>query len=345
MSADDLMDARLREAGERWRAATDPDLDAGASAARAELSVHELTTATRPNRRRRTYWTYLASAAAVVLIAGGAAAVIATHTSKNTPAGRATPLVGTHWRLVGIAGPNGRDIPVAGSPSLFIDKGMLSANDGCNSLSGPVKITATKITAKQGLATTAIGCLDKNVTDAATVIDKVLNGATAYRINDGVLTMTLANSGVLTYRPQPAAEISKDPAVLTGSWMLSGFVVQAGASASTTNVFQTTIRFDGSGHVTIAHRCYEDSADVVIGHGTLDITHVTLAWALPCPSTPQQQAEQDQAGLVDDVLTGHSTWFLQQGQLSISKGSTSLAFGRLGHDSTARASSSTSASK
>jgi heat shock protein HslJ len=383
----------------------------------------------------------------LLIYGGGAQAFSLVYELEEPTQPTGSPLVGTKWTLAGITDPAGHDVPVAGNASLLITADhKVSGSDGCNSISGDVDVTDSKLGFGNGLATTAMACLDDQVMTTADLVDTMLSGDVTWKISDDQLTLTKDGAGSLVYRATAAAKRSTDPndltgvtwylttietgtgpdgvahtptrrqtllideklrfdagcnyysanatvgdgtldigppggtlaacsgseeseilAVLTGkvsweivgdqltitkdgvgalvysrsdptggstqltgtTWKLSGIETNNGSNGTATgssDMGVNTVRFDDAGNVTISHRCYVNKGTVQISKGSLDISGVTLDRAVPCPASPDQQDEQHTTSVTDDVLTGNSTWSIMGGQLSITKGITTLDF-------------------
>lgn len=334
MSADELMDARLQAAGQRWRSAHESDAVQATILPSSIPPVHDLIASARTRRNR---WSYFATAAAVLVVGGGATALIVTTSDDNSriAAGPGQGLVGTMWNLVGITDANGAKIAVASKATLSVGSdGTLAGRDGCNMISGLVTVTATSIELQNGgLATTEIGCLSPAVQAEATAVDQILVSSKAAPLNYTVaaeqLTLTRSGAGTLVYEPSVVTQSTK-PADLAGKWELNSIEEDSGnnGSASGSSEYANIkVAFDGDGHITITHQCYTNAGSAQIGSGTIDISGVTLSLALPCPSTVANAMESENA-TVDGVLTGHVTWQIADGQLKITNGARALAFVR-----------------
>jgi heat shock protein HslJ len=336
MSTDELLDARLRAAGDRWRAAH-PDaahVDFGPAAAGAPAvptAVPVVAAPPAPPRRRIRLWLAATAAAAATV----AAALLAVHLGgSGTPdrgrpaAGGGGAIVGIDWTLRSLRHADGTPVSPAVEAALRFDGTTVQGSDGCNQLGGPARISPSQITFGP-LSSTAIGCLDPNFTGAIGLIDAVLGGTVRWSVTGDELTLTREGVGTLVYR-RVAHTASTEPKALVGpTWELTGIVHESGNSGSATgssDMANTTISFDGAGHLTISHRCYVNRTAAQLGAGTLDLGTARLITAIPCPATTGQQAAQRQDGQVDDVLTGRVTWSVHDTDLTITKGSTSLQF-------------------
>jgi heat shock protein HslJ len=315
---DDQMDARLRSAGEAWRAA-DPAAVATAESAVPTVAAGDphdidLTGA----RRRRHRWSVLASAAAVIVLAGGAAALVANVGSgggKHPAVESSTSdLIGTKWALVSITDSQGRDVPVAGNAGFVIDDANhLGGSDGCNSISGDVDVSGSTIGFGNGLATTEMACLDDNVMTTADHVDNMLSGDVTWSISGDQLTLTKDGTGSLVYRSTAAPTRSTDPSDLTGiTWYLTTIESGTGPDGTASSVpADLTLTID-EGHIGFNDGCNGSGGPVEVGDGTLDIGNV-VSTLIGCP---QDGFDRE---LIHKVLTGKVSWEIVGDQLTITK--------------------------
>jgi heat shock protein HslJ len=307
---DDLMDARLRAAGERWRNAEAADVPAERGE-RIEI-VH-----TPP---RRTRWIAAASAAVIAgaLLVGGI--VFANNRGSvgghaASPASR-TPLVGTRWQLIAFAGRDGASHAADPRAFLEISSGdRFSGSDGCNGLSGRLTVGSASIDFRQA-ATTLVRC--KGAT--ASHVTAVLSGAVRYEISGARLTLTKPGVGGLTYRAATPGVAQ----LIGASWMLTSTqITQDGPNTSSgtahSAVSVSVVSFDGDGRFTVRHRCYTDTGQAALAEGSAELSHVTLKWAVPCASNAETRAGQRENDFVDAVMTGHVTWSIERGLLTVAK--------------------------
>lgn len=245
-------------------------------------------------------------------------ALVFQQADRNETSNEAIGLTSTPWRLVGAKDANGNDLPVGGNPTFSVGPdGQVKGNDGCNSMTGDAQLADHTIDFGGGLAITEMACLDDKVTATAQHVDAMLRGQVEWSVEGDQLTLVKSSVGTLVYQ----AGSPPPPAHLVGTkWRLT--TIEQGSNANGTAssvVTRVIVVFDGSGNVTISHRCYIDQGDVQTGANTLDISHKQLQSAIPCAATPTQQQEQDENQVVDDVLSGHSTWSIDQGRLRITK--------------------------
>ena len=185
MNTDDLMDARLRAAGERWRTATPPQ-SGRLVGAPAPVTLPDLVD--RP--RRRAGWSVLASAAAVVALAAGLTAALVTRSNHARPdiagliyakpvASKTTDraaLIGT-WRLISVA--NSKN-----APTVTFANDIISIQEPCHVVGRNVVVGdgTLEIGVLDGPA--SINCVSKRE------IGGTLTGRSTWLIKDGKLSIT-----------------------------------------------------------------------------------------------------------------------------------------------------------
>jgi heat shock protein HslJ len=304
---DEQMDARLRAAGERWRAGTavaEPGLDD--TAAPIDLLV-------QARQRRSQRWLAIASAAVlVVALAVGGTLVARNHGESEQRSGlAAASLTGRTWWLPTAAG------------SLRIVGGTIHITNGC-----PGQVNHVTVDAH----TFAVGGLIRPASTPAQSVQltrfaRMLTGTVSWSI-DGT-TLTLRKSGLrdlqLTSNPRLAQEL------IGHAWLLDGTETSfssrnSGSGSGSSAVALSSILFSADGTFAVAHRCYTDSGKVAITPTTLALTDVTLRRALPCPSNAVSPDGQKQNDFVDNLLEGTVHWHLAGKQLTITKGHDTATF-------------------
>jgi heat shock protein HslJ len=305
---DDELDARLSEAGSRWRE-RNPDpahIDLGAVAfaadAAAEARVEDDDTGSRPlplipdpqpkpRRSRRTRVLLAASAAVVVAVVAGVLTVqLGGSSGGNTPAAQGgTPLTGIDWRLV--ATEHGAVETGTNATLHLTDSGELSGNDGCNAFGGRVSISSDQLDIGRVMHT-MMGCLGANGT-VGQAVDAVLSGGPVeYAINGDTLTITKSGTGTLTYTAQPhpaATPATTDPTGITGpDWVLTTVqlgdnVAQAYGAASSAPP-DAQLKFAGDRLVGM-DGCNSFTAKVNLGPGTIAVTEFRDTTTKPCPTS------------------------------------------------------------
>lgn len=353
MSTDDQMDAQLRDAGQRWRAAN-PGSTPG-----VDFDVLSPQTVSGPAASRNR-WLVVASAAVLVMAVALGGTWLATNRTHNHPQpvgvgdGSAEPttwggLTGTEWTIFDVTteSANSSDSHNASgsSASLHIHSdGTFTGSDGCNSLSGTVQITASTLTFGP-VATTEIGCLDSDVTTIATAIDRILQGQVTWSVNNAGqghdLSINHAGVGSLIYfEAAPPAQPVTDPAKMQGTWELTEYdqTDTSGGSGSATGAgasegFGDKLVIAADGTFKVENRCYTNAGDIAVESGKATWSNVHLAGSIPCPATPDQKDEQTRNALVDGALAGATTWQIDgNGNLRITKGGTTLVYAPYAQD-------------
>jgi len=327
---DDELDARLADAGARWRernaVAASIDIHAVANAAAEAAPEAEIADtgtqalplipdAPAPKHRRRTRILLAASAAVVAAVVASVLAVQLGGNSSNgnSPAAQGgTPLTGTEWQL---AATSKAGAATGVNATLHLtDSGELSGNDGCNAFGGHVSISTDGMTLGR-IVHTMMGCLGANGS-VGQAVDAVLSGGSVqYAINGDTLTITKSGTGTLTYIAQPRQPVTPattDPAAIVGpDWVLN--TVQLGdniarsygtASSAPTDA---QVKFAGNELVGI-DGCNSFRATVDIGSGTLAVADFADTTANPCPNGSSDWTL---------VLKGATHWTLVGDQLTI----------------------------
>ncbi len=186
---DERMDARLRAAGQRWRAGTDGDT---ALAEVPEIDEELLA----PPRRRRT-WLVAAAGAAVVALVAGLAIGLRGQPRHAPPSADTAGLQGVVWLLQGAPGTRSTATFYVGHD------GNLVADDECRLIAGHASVTASRLTVSDPVVRYK-GCTDQygpGFYDSGT---KLLRGSSAYSIDSSGLTIK-RGSGSLHFVPAAKA--------------------------------------------------------------------------------------------------------------------------------------------
>jgi heat shock protein HslJ len=313
MTTDEQMDARLRAAGEGWRAASaqPPGVEATNLAG---SDVHELIAP--PAKSGRNKILVGLSAAAVVALGIGLAVGLAGRNSngpKPAVASGSGAIEQVHWQLATIDGTAGD----YGS-TLFVDGDKIQLNDGCNSGSGSGTVTGSTLEFRD-IAITAMGCPGARGESSARV-DRILVGTVTWSVDNGTLTVTKSGVGTLTYRAAPPEKSGTDPALLTGTWTLTGIEHNDGntSSGSGSTSSGVTLTFTRAGAFKLASRCeaYEGSFTAQGRSIVFSGTHGTGPGFCTVPDAAQ-------AG---KVLGGRARYEIVGRRLDLTQGATTLTF-------------------
>lgn len=213
MIADD-MDARLRQAGERWRAANATPASFDVDAVTGVPDTSRIPVVPSRAAIRRPRWAWLA-AAVVGAAAAAVVGLVIAGGGSNTPmpaVGNAPPLLGTTWHLTALTGANGASVRIVAPASLTVDRpAALGADDGCNHYSGPLSVRQATLDIGT-LAGTAIGCTGPIEAQIRLIASVLLDAGTVhYSITGDELTLTRPGAGTLVYRAAPATGPASPP--------------------------------------------------------------------------------------------------------------------------------------
>jgi len=323
---DDELDARLSDAGARWRernpeparvdvAALATAADDGDGAAEASEPLPLIPEPQPKRHRSRRARVLLAASAAVV--AAVVASVLAVQlgggsSGSNTPAAQGgTPLTGTDWQLV--ATQHGAVDTSTNATLQVTSSGELSGNDGCNAFGGRVSLSADRLVIGR-VVHTMMGCLGANGTVGQAVDSVLSGGAVQYAINGDTLTITKAGAGTLTYTAQPrqaATPAVTDPSAIAGpDWALNTVqlgdnIAQAYGTASSAPP-GAQLKFAG-GRLVGDDGCNSFTAKANLGSGTIAVTDFADTTTNPCPSSSNWTL----------VLQGATHWQLAGDQFTV----------------------------
>lgn len=312
MSADDRMDDRLHQSGQRWRAAH------GAASAvdlAAATETVPITPVASPKRRKRlTVWL----AATAGMAAAMAATLVAIQLRGDEPgrpaAEGAASLVGTDWKLQAMRRADGTPLQVIEPAPLTFGKDTIGGTDGCNHMGGNVTIRDREIVVGD-LATTEMACIDRPAGFDAEVshIHAVLNATVQWSISGERLTLTKPGSGTLVYG-LVHHETTTDPRALVGpTWRLTTIRRGGPNGVASTPAALAHVRFGSSGSFDGSDGCNQIGGHAVPGSGTLSGLVLGGTLALCAGAVGEQER------MFFDVLSGTVTWSIKDGVLTISK--------------------------
>lgn len=331
MTTDDDLDARLLHAGARWRAAnaTAATVDLHAAAlvepdARTTVTtevplVHE----TRTPRRRRRIWLGAVAGMAAAIAAAFVVAIVNRPATTPASGGDAQTLTRTHWQLEYAVFGSGPRLTATKGETLRFEDGRLVAFDGTNTISGPAKITGDHLRISD-LASTAIGNAPGYVSDGID-LTKVMPGELRWSIDGRTLTLTNGSLGTLVFTAKTDSTTTDPQALLGIKWTLTTITNGTGPDASSSSVNVPPVFLFQADSVLIAGGCNSGGGTARAGAGVLDIDDDRISTSnscVPALSTGQRL-------ILTKILSGHSTWSITDGQLTITKaGVGSLVFDR-----------------
>lgn len=307
MSADELMDLRLHEAGERWRAA---ELD------RAAASVHVPSPVVQPGRDPRR-WAELLSAAIVlgILVLGGVLLIRQrSDVGPSADTGSKFTIVGTVWHLHQVFGARGTVVGRSDATLTIGADGRFTGSDGCNHIGGKVAVEATALRFSD-VATTQRACRPAVRIGA---VDATLTGSVRWIVAHGVLTLSKQGASSLSYGVAPLTRPAPDARGLRGiRWQLES--IRFGRDSRPT-AGSSTLQFSDHGF-TAVHVCSFTQGDAQLANGTAVLSnHRSLPHSCPAPIDGTLRAgELAQDRAVDAALTGRVSWSIANGRLTITR--------------------------
>jgi heat shock protein HslJ len=249
----------------------------------------------------------------IVFGGAGAQGFALVFTAADQPAPADVPLVGTDWSLTKILDADKHELPVAGGASLLITGAdHLTANDGCNAISGNATVGRTTI-GFSGLATTEMGCADGRGQSTADRVDATLAGDVTWSIDGDELAISKDGVGTLVYQATPPTSTSTDPSDLIGvTWYLTTVETGTGPNSVAQSAEPLRLRIADAvaGLLELPDICRHATVDV--GQGTLDIGTVQS-------TSPDCNRAQSHADDVLTALSGKVSWVIAGDQLTITK--------------------------
>jgi heat shock protein HslJ len=307
---DEQMDARLRAAGERFRAATAFDEAVPEVAGRP----HDVTGTTRARRSANRRWGLIASAAAVAaaLVVGGTLAVQNLTGNNATPTGTTAPLEGTVWQLLGY----GRERnPNSSATFYFGADGQLVADDDCTVITADATASASHLSATH-LQVRPRSCVDSNAPTFTTGVD-ILTARPTYSIDGDALTVSDGHTAMHLKSIAGAVPPTGDVPTLTDTrWRMAEAIGPNGdVTIGRGESFTIT-----DGRLEASDGCNTITADAAQDGNRFALTNVQST-RLPCPSNGVDP-------LIDAVLSkGSIEQVVQGGVLTMTrKGAGTLMF-------------------
>ncbi len=310
--SDELMNARLHAAGERWRAAN----SAAAQPARIGQAAAAPTETIEapfdgPHRRRR--WTLVASAAAVVAALGIGTGFLVNSLSGTTDgATDAAGVRGTVWQLVGYGGAAAADSSLA---TLHIDaRGHLVADDDCAVIGGSVDLGSGSLTVSNQIVRYR-SCIDQHGTSFGERGRTILAGRSSYTIDGGMLTIKHAGQPAMhlvaapAWLPAPTLDV---PTFVGADWQLLSAKDSSGRSMRVTPA--ASLHVADNGRFTAGDGCNTLSGRLTSSAGRVRIGGGVAATEIGCPGSIAKLT-----GLVDSMLSGTVNEVVAGGVLTITK--------------------------
>lgn len=300
---DEQMDARLRNAGEAWRAA---NRQTAADVQPAE--PHGLTSPMTPRPRRHRTGLFASAALVAAAFVAGASVLVANITGSGNGHGAdtesAVPLEGTVWRLLGI-GDHLQDSSLA---TLYISPdGQLVADDTCDLIGGKVSTDAgqlfvTQLDARYYNCTDSVGEVTFDVDVLTSAPHYTLGAAGSLEITGAGKTMHLVAAP-----DQPPPTLDR-PTATGATWKLVKVTDANGADLTVAG--NATFRLD-RGQLRAGDTCNTLSGYAAIDWPRLDTKNLAIT-EIGCP-----QDVSATAAVVDAVLQGQPQLDTRAAQLTV----------------------------
>jgi heat shock protein HslJ len=201
---------------------------------------------------------------------------------------------------------------------LTFDSGQLSANAGCNSMSGGYTITDGKLVV-EALASTMMAC-EQPLMDQETAVSTFLSSSPAITADGDALTLT---DGTITMEFLDREIADPDKPLADTSWTVSG-IISSDAVSSTTDGTAADITFtldaDGKGTAAVNAGCNTGSADVTVTDTAITFGPMALT-KMMCDDAAMQLETA-----VTTTLTGETTYEIEASSLTIMSGASGLTF-------------------
>lgn len=295
MSDDESMDARLRAAGERWRAAT--------PAATAESGASEFEPLPEPAPRRRT-WIASAAAAAIVAAVGVGVGIFASGSGHqpvasgqralpNQPSGTQSALQGVTWvnRATGVQ-------VVFLADAVRLDDGCTNGLRALQVNGDQLSIGATvgpQSTCGGAGAPAAPTTPDPRAVAEGRRFEQLLHGTSTWSVNGDTLALSRPGVGSTTLTTNG----KQAPTILGGRWRLTGVTNR-----------EIDLAVTADGHFTAS----DDACGV---SGTVTVTDLTMTFDTTGP--PCHALGTPQTGRIDAFLSGTAQYSIHGNELIISK--------------------------
>jgi heat shock protein HslJ len=178
--------------------------------------------------------------------------VAAGQTGPANPS-RTTPLEGTHWKAIELAG---KPIPTHDAKReahlLFQAGGRLSGSDGCNRITGSYKLKGDAVSFSQGAGTQMAcintGAIERDVRDA-------LKSATRLTTAGGSSGTVRCDGQTRSRAGAQASAPSTSPGLASTSWQLVKFQGSDGTTLTPDDGAKYTIEFGAGGRLTARIDC------------------------------------------------------------------------------------------
>lgn len=255
----------------------------------------------------------------LTITGGGGSELVYEWVSDDPAATDPTNLIGKTWHLVSVAGE-----PAADPIDLRIDKdGQVRTSDGCKPLVGTARVGSGSLALNLVENLTAINCQHPQGTTIGSFLtsDPVL-----WSIRDGKLLIYGggAQAFSLVYETAAGSSPSASPTepLLGKTWTLAVIETKDGNTSSGEGASDSgvTLTFDAKGGYRLGSHCnvWLGSVDIRDGSAVFTNRHSGGGVYDACLDQSLEHASA--------VLDGTVTWKINNGQLVVTKGNTTLTF-------------------
>jgi heat shock protein HslJ len=307
--SDDVIEDRLRRAGERWRTV---HVDPAAVNLERALPTHE------PGGPRRRW--VAAASGFVVAAAVALGLVLVDHGGSSGGGPAATPagqLLG-RWTILAVRDQQGQAVVPVTDASFTIANGpttgalSILGSDGVNSFQGAVTVRGDRLDVGQ-LAVSAVGAVGPN---AAGTIDAILSGRATWSVVGSRLTLSNSAGTIVAAPVYP----QRTAALIGTRWQLT--TIEAGGAASpATGPGAAYLQLDPGGVMR-----WSDGCNDLTGTVSADGEELTIRPASQPNVGCGGNAVVSQPATLARVLTGRVTWAVAGDQLTLTKGGSALVY-------------------
>ena len=247
---------------------------------------------------------------ALLVLACALALATCSGTGAPRSSGPSAPSAGLDGRTFLSAGITGATLGAGSRVRLAFSDGTISAQAGCNSMSGAYRIEGDVLRVGM-MATTEMACQEPLMAQDQWLAN-LLDGATIAL--DGN-SLTLAKGGVtVTLVDRVVAD--PDRPLLGTQWIVDGLISGEAVSSVPVGVI-AALTFDAT-HVAVETGCNSGGGSVTIADRTIAFGTITLTKkGCPQPGTAVEQA-------VTAVLQGQASYTIEAGTLTLTAGERGL---------------------
>lgn len=265
---------------------------------------------------RTTRWLHLGLfgllATSLALSGCGASPDTASPATPTAPAG----LAGRTFLSTGVT-VDGEPMPLAQGTQLSItfDDERVSANAGCNTMSGDATVKDGALVVSGGLAMTEMGC-DPDRMDQDQWFADLLTSSPTVQLSGSSLTLT-SEATIVDMTDDEV--VNPDQPLTGGLWILEAIADGDAVSSLPTGV-KSTLRFEDNGEFTASPGCNSGG-----GQYTVEGDNITFgSMAMTAMGCPGDRSEVEST--VVSVLQGDVTYAIDGSSLTLTNGGTALTY-------------------